>query len=130
MNRKKSIWTFGQIILVLVVGLFVLTCMLPFLNVLAISFSSKSALLRGDVSFWPIGFNTDAYRMIFRDASMIGSLLYTIRITIIYTIIAMVLTILMAYPLTKKRLRGRKFFNLLALFTMYFSGGTIPIILY
>ena len=128
-NRKKSVWTLSQIILVMVVGLFVLTCMLPFLNVLAISFSSKSALLRGDVSFWPIGFNTDAYRMIFRDASMIGSLLYTIRITLIYTAIAMVLTILMAYPLTKKRLRGRKFFNLLALFTMYFSGGTIPIIL-
>ena len=104
-NRKKSVWTLSQIILVMVVGLFVLTCMLPFLNVLAISFSSKSALLRGDVSFWPIGFNTDAYRMIFRDASMIGSLLYTIRITIIYTII------------------------LMALFTMYFSGGTIPIIL-
>ena len=41
----------------------------------------------------------------------------------------MILTILMAYPLTKGRLRGRKFFNFLALFTMYFSGGTIPIYL-
>ena len=41
----------------------------------------------------------------------------------------MALTILMAYPLTKKRLKGRKFFNFLALFTMYFSGGTIPLYL-
>lgn len=128
-TKRKTIWSINQVLLVLVVGLFVATCVLPFLNVIAISFSSKSALLRGDVSFWPIGFSFDAYKAIFRDASMISSLFYTIRITVIYTVIAMILTILMAYPLTKKRLRGRKFFNLLALFTMYFSGGTIPIIL-
>ena len=128
-NRKKSIWTLRQIILVMVVGLFVLTCMLPFLNVFAISFRSKSALLRGDVSFWPVDFNTDAYRVIFPDATMTNSLPYTIRITVIHTSISMVLTTLLAYQVSKKPLRGRKFFNLLALFTMYFSGGTIPIIL-
>ncbi len=58
---------------------------------------------------------------------MIRSLFFTICITAVYTLFSMTLTILMAYPLTKKRLKGRKFFNLLALFTMYFSGGTIPI---
>jgi len=70
-----------------------------------------------------------AYQAIFNDKSMMHSLWYTVGITVSYTAIAMVLTILMAYPLTKKRLKGRKFFNLLALFTMYFSGGTIPIYL-
>ena len=129
LNKKKSIWTPGQIVLVAVIFVFVLSCVLPFLNVIAISLSSKSAILRGDVSFWPVEFETQAYQILFADQTMIDCLFYTVKLTVIYTAIAMVLTILMAYPLTKTRLRGRKLFNLLALFTMYFSGGTIPIYL-
>ena len=128
-EKKRNIWTPGQIILMIVILIFSLTCLLPFVNVAAISFSSKSAILRGDVSFWPVEFNTTAYEAIFSDQSMIRSLVYTIIITVVYTVFSMILTILMAYPLTKGRLRGRKFFNFLALFTMYFSGGTIPIYL-
>ncbi len=127
-KRKKKI-PFGQIILVFVIFIFVLTCVLPFLNVIAISFSSKSAILRGDVAFYPVEFETKAYEILFSDKTMIDCLFYTVKLTVIYTAIAMVMTILMAYPLTKERLVGRKFFNLMALFTMYFSGGTIPIYL-
>ncbi len=127
--NKKSIWTAPQIILVVVVLFTSMMCLLPFVNVVAVSFSSKSAILRGDVGFWPVEFTPLAYQAIFKDSSMIRSLWYTVLITVAYTAIAMVLTILMAYPLTKKRLRGRKLLNFLALFTMYFSGGTIPIYL-
>lgn len=127
MNEKK--WTLAQCILVAIIFVFVLTCIIPLINLVAISFSSKSAILRGDVVFWPVEFTPQVYQMIFRDNTMIRSLFFTVQITVIYTAIAMVLTILMAYPLTKKRLRGRKFFNFFALFTMYFSGGTIPIYL-
>ncbi|MBE5796912.1 MAG: carbohydrate ABC transporter permease [Clostridiales bacterium] len=127
--KKKSNWTVSQIILVAVIFVFVLTCVMPFLNVIAISLSSKSAILRGDVSFWPVEFETKAYEILFADKSMVNCLFYTVQLTVIYTALAMVMTILMAYPLTKKRLVGRKFFSFLALFTMYFSGGTIPIYL-
>ena len=127
--KKQKVWTAGQIWLTIVITLFSLSCLLPFVNVAAVSLSSKSAILRGDVSFWPVEFNTVAYQAIFSDKSMLNSLLFTICITLGYTLFSMILTILMAYPLTKKRLRGRKFFNFLALFTMYFSGGTIPIYL-
>ena len=128
-KKKKSIWTLSQIILVAIIFLAVLTCVLPFLNVIAISLSSKSAILRGDVSFWPVEFETKAYEILFADKSMVNCLFYTVKLTVIYTAIAMVMTILMAYPLTKKRLRGRQFFSFLALFTMYFSGGIIPVYL-
>jgi putative aldouronate transport system permease protein len=57
---------------------------------------------------------------------MTRSLVFTIIITVVYTLFSMIMTTLMAYPLTKKRLRGRNFFSFLALFTMYFSGGIIP----
>ena len=128
-KKKKRKIPVGQIILVAVIFVFVLTCVLPFLNVIAISFSSKSAILRGDVAFFPVEFETKAYEILFSDQTMINCLFYTVELTVIYTAIAMVMTILMAYPLTKERLAGRKFFNLMALFTMYFSGGTIPIYL-
>lgn len=126
---KKQIWTLPQIILTVVILLVSLTCLLPFVNMAAISLSSKSAILRGDVSFWPVETDFTAYKAIFADSSMIHSLFYTVGITVAYTALAMVMTVLMAYPLTKKRLRGRGFFSFLALFTMYFSGGTIPIYL-
>ena len=128
-EKKRSIWTPGQIVLMIVILIFSLMCLLPFVNVAAVSFSSKSAILRGDVSFWPVEFNTTAYEAIFSDKSMVHSLIYTVIITVVYTAFSMVMTILMAYPLTKKRLHGRNFFSFLALFTMYFSGGTIPIYL-
>lgn len=129
MEKKKKKLSTGQIVLAVVMLLFVLVCTLPFVNVIAVSFSSKSAILRGAVSFWPVEFSTKAYEAIFKDSSMFRSLFYTVKITIIYTVLAMVLTILYAFPLTMKRLKGRKFFMVFIVFTMYFSGGTIPIYL-
>ena len=124
--KKQKTWTAPQIILTIIILVFSLTCLLPFVNVAAVSLSSKSAILRGDVSFWPVEFNTTAYEAIFADKSMIRSLVFTVMITVTYTAFSMIMTILMAYPLTKKRLHGRNFFSFLALFTMYFSGGIIP----
>ena len=128
-EKSKPIWTGPQIILVVIILLISLTCLLPFVNVAATSLSSKSAILAGRVVFWPVEFETTAYKAIFSDPAMMRSLWFTVLITVGYTALAMLLTILMAYPLSKKRLRGKKFFNFLALFTMYFSGGTIPIYL-
>ncbi len=119
----------GQIVLIVLMVLFVLICTMPFINVIAISLSSKSAILRGDVSFWPVEFTPKAYEVIVKDPSMFRSLFYTIKITVIYTVLAMILTTLYSFPLTMKRLKGRRFFMFFIVFTMYFSGGTIPIYL-
>lgn len=127
-RHKKSVPA-SQIVLTVVMLLFVLICTLPFINVIAVSLSSKSAILRGDVSLWPVEFTTKAYDVIVQDSSMWRSLFYTVELTVIYTALAMVLTVLMAFPLTMKRLKGRKFFTFFIVFTMYFSGGTIPIYL-
>ncbi len=105
-GKRKSIWTGYQIVLVIIVLFASALCLLPFINVIAVSFSSKSAILRGDVGFWPVDFTTMAYEAIFSDKSMMHSLWYTVLITVLYTALAMVLTILMAYPLTKKRLKS------------------------
>lgn len=127
-GRRDRI-TVGQWILTIIMILFVLICILPFFNVIAVSLSSKSAILRGDVTLWPVEFTTKAYEAIVKDASLWRSLFFTIKLTVIYTVLAMVMSILIAYPLTIKRLKGRKFFSMFIIFTMYFSGGTIPIYL-
>ncbi|MBR5258765.1 MAG: carbohydrate ABC transporter permease [Clostridia bacterium] len=128
-RKEKSIWTGYQVVLTLIILLISMTCLLPFVNVAANSLSSKSAILAGKVTFWPVGWDFNAYRAIFADPAMVRSMFYTVFITVAYTAFSMVMTVLMAYPLTKKRLAGRRFFNTMALFTMYFSGGTIPIYL-
>ena len=128
-SRKKKRFGAGQIVLNILMIMIVLFCTLPFINVIAVSLSSKSAILRGDVSFWPVEFTTKAYELIMKDPSMFRSLFFTVKITVIYTLLAMALTILYAFPLTIKRLKGRKFFMLFIVFTMFFSGGVIPIYL-
>ena len=127
-GRRDRI-TVGQWVLTIIMILFVLICILPFFNVIAVSLSSKSAILRGDVTLWPVEFTTKAYEAIVKDASLWKSLFFTVELTVIYTVLAMVMTIFIAYPLTIKRLKGRKFFSMFIIFTMYFSGGTIPIYL-
>lgn len=126
MPEKKKKVTLAQVILVTIIMLFVLICVLPIINVASVSLSSKSAILRGDVAFLPVEPTINAYKAIVRDASMIRSLFYTIELTVIYTAMAMVMTILLAYPMTKKRLRGRRLLSLFVIFTMYFNGGAIP----
>ena len=128
-RKKEKIWTVPQIILTAIIIIISLSCLLPFMNVAATSMSSKSAILSGKVTFIPVEPDFRAYKAIFSDPAMMRSLVFTVIITVVYTAFSMILTILMAYPLTKKRMRGRKFFNFLALFTMYFSGGTIPLYL-
>ncbi|WP_233531185.1 carbohydrate ABC transporter permease [Paenibacillus alkalitolerans] len=103
-----------------------ITCIVPFLYMIALSLSSNSAIISQKVTLWPVDFTIETYKTILSDIDMIYSLGYTIVLTILYTIISMFLTICAAYPLTKKRLRGRDFILTIMIITMYFSGGLIP----
>lgn len=122
-KRKNMLPT---IIIYGVVILCILACLLPFLHVVALSFSSNRAVVSREVRLLPVEFTTAAYQRVFSDSTMTRSLRFTILITVIYTVLSMVLTIMAAYPLSKATLKGRGFFMGLILFTMYFSGGVIP----
>jgi putative aldouronate transport system permease protein len=113
-------------VIMLIVGIAVLICLLPFLHILSISLSSKHAILSGIVTIFPREFDAHAYQIVFKDSRMLWSLVLTIGLTVSYTAICMVMSICAAYPLTKERLKGRSFFMLLIVFTMFFSGGLIP----
>lgn len=98
----------------------------PFLYVLAVSLSPLEQVMRGGLILWPETFTFDSYKMIFANSHFTTSLWVTIGITFVGTIANLVLTISMAYPLSKKRLKGRSVILFLVLFTMLFSGGMIP----
>lgn len=99
------------------------------LNLAARSLSSSEALIRNEVLLWPKGWNLNAYRLVLNDAKYTWSLIWTAILTVFYTAVAMIMTILCAYPLTYEKLKGRRFINAMILFTMYFNAGTIPMYL-
>ena len=104
----------------------VLVCILPIMHVVAVSFSSRDAVLAGRVSLLPVQPTVETYRLVIGDISMIRSLGLTIFITIAYTAIAMTISVAGAYALTKKRLKGRNVVLFVLIFTLYFNGGLIP----
>ena len=110
-------------VVLIIVGL---VCLLPFLHVAAKSFSSNGAVISQRVFFLPVEFTLDGYLMVIQDPSMMRSLWITVVVTVGFTALGMILSILAAYPLTKKGLKGRTFFAFLYMFTMYFGGGLIP----
>ena len=110
-------------VILIIVGLL---CLLPFLHVAAMSFSSNGAVISQRVFFLPVEFSVEGYRMVVQDPSMMRSLGITVMVTVGFTVLGMILSILAAYPLTKKSLKGRSFFAFMYMFTMYFGGGLIP----
>ncbi|HOV26224.1 MAG TPA: carbohydrate ABC transporter permease [Pseudobacteroides sp.] len=115
-----------DIVIIVITTIAALLCLLPVVNVAAVSLSSNSAIISSKVFLWPVEFTIDSYRAIFTDKSMMWSMVFTIIITVIYTVLSMALTIAGAYPLSKKNLKGRNVFLLIIVITMYFSGGIIP----
>lgn len=120
---KNKIFDYTAAFIVL---LSVFVCLVPFLYILSQSLSSNRAIISQVVTIYPIDFNIEAYKVVFGDASMLYSMFYTVILTVVFSLLALTVTILAAYPLTKKRLKGRNVLLLVMLFTMYFSGGLIP----
>lgn len=100
--------------------------LIPLIFVLAASFSDPDLVIKGKVLLLPKGFTTKAYTMVFENEDIWRGFRNSCLYTIAGTLISVILTILAAYPLSRKELPGRNLFMMLILFTMYFSGGMIP----
>ncbi|MCI8286522.1 MAG: carbohydrate ABC transporter permease [Lachnospiraceae bacterium] len=126
MRGKKRKLSFGEALLYVIITLIVILCTYPFLNVLACSVSGKAAVLGGKVTFYPIDFQLDSYREIFKQQSIWLSMRVSFVVTLSGTALGLALTIAAAYALSKEKLKGRKIISGFLLFTMYFGGGIIP----
>ncbi|MEF2801530.1 MAG: carbohydrate ABC transporter permease [Acutalibacter sp.] len=100
--------------------------LIPLIFVVAASFSSPDALLSAKVFLWPVDFTLRGYKMVFDHDLLPLSFWNSIVYTVVGTVINLVLTVLAAYPLSRKDLAVRNPIMMLFAFTMLFNGGMIP----
>lgn len=103
-------------------------CMLPLVNVFSISLSSSHAANANLVKLWPVDFSLLSYKLIFSRNEIIDSFIFTVKRTALGVILNNVLTILMAYPLSKSKLKfpGREWYMWGMIFVLLFNGGLVP----
>ena len=98
----------------------------PLLFVLSASFSDPDMVLQGKVLLFPKGFTFEPYKMVFENEKIWLGYRNTVIYTVLGTTINLVMTIALAYPLSRKDMPFRRFLTLFVVFTMYFNGGMIP----
>jgi len=119
---EKSFDVFNVVIL----GLFALTAVYPFIHVLSISFSTPAAANTYGLKLIPKEATLEGYRQVLNNPLIWTGYANTIARTIAGTFLNVVFSVLCAYPLSKKYLPNRNVYTLLIVFTMFFSGGLIP----
>lgn len=125
MRRKKTI---ADLIIGIVLSLMALTCLIPILNAVAISFSDKTSAALGSVYFSPVNFNISSYIEIFKDSRYFTAFRVSVIRVLLGVTINIGLSIFMAYPLSKDKdsFRARNIYIWIMVFTMLFSGGLVP----
>ena len=118
-----------KVIVVTLVLVLTLTCILPILNILATSLSSARAITSNEVSLWPVELCFDAYKTVFKSGPLLRSMGVSVVMTLTQVVLSLIMTVLLAYPMSEQKLVGRKVLWMFVLFTMYFSGGMIPLYL-
>nr|WP_255654704.1 carbohydrate ABC transporter permease [Cohnella sp. REN36] len=103
-----------------------LSIILPFLNILALSFNPGKDAERGGIYFWPRIWSLDNFEKVFQAANIGTAFAISVFRTVVGTIASVFLTAMAAYALKSKTLPGGKFLMMLVFFTMLFSGGIIP----
>lgn len=125
MKKSKSYKVF-EVFNVIFLLIVVCVTLIPFINIIAQSFSSSAEINSGHVTLIPRGFNLDTYKIIVHDKHFWVTYKNTVLYTVVGTLISMFVTTIFAYALSKRRLVGRQFLTGFAVFTMFFNGGIIP----
>jgi ABC-type glycerol-3-phosphate transport system permease component len=123
LSPSDRIFYFVDYVLLIFCGLIVL---LPLLNVFAQAFSDPQSVLAGRVLFWPRRFTLDTILLILRNPNIRTGYLNTFFYAGAGTVINLVMTVMCAYPLSRKNFSARNVFMLIFTFTMIFGGGMIP----
>ena len=108
--------------------IFSIICLMPFINLLAISLSSADAVDAGIVSFYPISATGDAYKYLLQNVEFFRAFGWSVLRVVLGTAISLAVITLAAYPLSKSKSRfgGRSFYTVFFIIIMFFSGGLVP----
>jgi putative aldouronate transport system permease protein len=119
-----------RIFLGVVVSILILSIIItlyPFIFVISSSISDPLYVIKQEIWFLPKGFSLKAYATVFENKEIWMSYFNTIWYTVVGAALNIFITVVTAYPLAKKNFSGRKVITLLITFTMFFSGGLIPL---
>ena len=116
----------SDVILAIVMGALCIVFIYPFINIIAISLSSSVMIGTGSVTWLPREFNTAGYELVFGKEPIYLAYLNTIKYCVLFALVNVLSTAMIAYSLTQKEFVLRKPITVLLLFTMFFSGGTVP----
>lgn len=126
MIETKGVKAFNAVNVILT-GIIALLCVYPMIYVVLASFSNSNALMsHSGLLLYPLGFNFESYKAIFRTNTIINGFSNTFTIMIISLILNMVLTTMGAYVFSRKDLMLKKPLFILVLITMFFYGGIVP----
>jgi putative aldouronate transport system permease protein len=121
-RSDKIFYLFNDLILLLAL----LIVLYPLIYVFSASFSDRLAVVSGKVVLWPVNFSLEGYAAVFKDPRIFMGYSNTVFYTVVGTFINVVLTIMAAYPLSRKTMVGRNLIMYIFAFTMLFHGGLIP----
>ena len=126
-SRLNAVSLPVEIILNIILGVFCLLCVIPFIFVTILSFSSENSIREVGFSFLPIEWSLEAYRYVLDLGDQLWrSYFNSFFITIVGTGISVLICILYSYALFRKDFKYRKFFTFFCFFTMMFGGGLAP----
>ena len=126
-HRLNSVSAGAEAVMHVVLALFSLCCIIPFIFVVIISFSSEESIRTIGYSFWPMAWSTDTYAYAFQKLPQIWrSFFNSILITGIGTILSTLICVLYSYALYRPDFKFRGFFNFFSFFVMLFGGGLVP----
>lgn len=119
---------FENLLNLTVLALLALFCLFPILHILALSFSSATAASSGKVAILPVEFTAQSYQFVLENVAFAKSFLISLQRVLVGVPVNMLLTILVAYPLSRSQaeFRARGFFAWFFVITILFSGGLIP----
>ncbi|MDO5349511.1 MAG: carbohydrate ABC transporter permease [Lachnospiraceae bacterium] len=130
MKKQKIRQSMGSrvfdIVNVAVLGLVAVIMLVPFIHVMAASFTSVEEYLSKDFILFPTTFSLESYRYIFSTGTILHGLMVSSLVTIAGTCMNLLMSVLTAYPLAHRDLFGRKVMIMLVIFTLMFNGGMIP----
>ena len=125
--RLNSISAGTEAIFLVVIGLFAICCIIPFIFVVIISFSSEQSIREIGYAFIPQAWSTSAYSYAFAKLPQIWrSYFNSIFITVVGTLLSTTMCAMYSYALYRPDFKFRNFFNFLSFFTMIFGGGLVP----
>ncbi|SFF08900.1 multiple sugar transport system permease protein [Paenibacillus algorifonticola] len=107
------------------ITVFALVCLIPFMTVISGSLSTEGSIIRNGFTLLPKEFSLEAYKLLLKDSTIYKSYGVTIFVTVVGTVLAMIVTCALAYPLSVKSLKYRNSINFYVFFTMLFHGGLV-----